>query len=185
MAFVWALVLAGCSSSVPSVREQLDPVTAVTTTRAGAPLVLYRDNSARAAYARDYVYLGPIEVNRMGERRYFLWLGIWSTLGDAYIDAAADGFEGIALYADGEPLLLEATGWTLEAIGVTEPLYVKPVASAVDAYYPVTLDQVRMIANARDIRLQTTSARSETYLPWDDQATGQAAMRAFVEYLER
>ena len=109
-----SLLLAGlataCGSSTPLLEESLDYGTGITFTRATAPIVLYHDNSGHAAYARDYVYVGPIEVNRMGSYSYYLWLGIWSTLDDASRWTQRDGFESVVLYADGEPLQLEVAG---------------------------------------------------------------------------
>ena len=142
---ILALLGAGCVSTSTLVEERLDIGTGVTVTHATAPIMLYHDNSAYAAHARDYVYLGPVEINRMGDYSYYLWLGIWSTISDEDRSLQRDGFESITLFVDGEPLQLELVGWTLESIGVSEPVYVKPVASAADAYYRVTIDQIRLI----------------------------------------
>jgi hypothetical protein len=92
-----------------------------------------------------------------------------------------DGFESITLFADGEPLQLELVGWTLESIGVSEPVYVKPVASAADAYYRVTIDQIRVIANASEIELHAGTAPVRVYLMWDRQGSAHASMREFVD----
>jgi hypothetical protein len=77
------LLCAACVSTSTLVEEKLDMGTGVTVTHATAPIVLYHDNSSYAAHARDYVYLGPVEINRMGDYSYYLWLGIWSTISDA------------------------------------------------------------------------------------------------------
>jgi len=174
-------LLGACSSSAPLVVERLDPLTGVTILSATKPLVLYRDNSAYAAHARDYVYVGPIEINKMGARAYYLWLGIWSTMrDDERLSRQRDGFESIVLYVDGEPLQLELEGWTLEAVGASQAVYVKPVASAADAYYVVTADQIRLIAMADEVVLRTGSARSTRYGLWDEQAQPNASLRAFI-----
>ena len=177
-----AILAAACSSSTSLVTETLDPVTGVTVLRGTAPVVLYHDNSGYAAHARDYVYLGPVEINRMGSYSYFLWAGIWSTM--RYEDRQSeqrDGFESVILFVDGEPLPLEFAGWTLESIGVTEPVYVKPVASAADAYYRVTIDQIRLIAEASDIQLRAGTAKPRVYSLWESQGSAYASMRAFLE----
>jgi len=179
-----ALLIAGCGSSGPRVTEHFDPVTAVTSTRATAPLILYRDESAHAAHARDYVYLGPIEVNRMGSYSYFLWLCIWSTISNEDIAAQRDGFESIVLFVDGEPLSLELLGWTPERIGLSESVYPKPVASAADAYYAVTLDQIRLLAEATDIRLHSGAGGGSTFEPWDSQEQARAGLREFLSRAE-
>jgi hypothetical protein len=175
-----SLLGAGCVSTSTLVEEKLDMGTGVTVTHATAPIVLYHDNSSYAAHARDYVYLGPVEINRMGDYSYYLWLGIWSTISDAERSFQRDGFESVTLYVDGEPLQLQLVGWTLESIGVSEPVYVKPVASAADAYYRVTIDQIRLIADAREIELHAGTAPVRVYLMWDRQGSAHASMREFV-----
>ena len=117
----------------------------------------------------------------MGTHSYYLWLGIWSTMrDDDSLDRQRDGFESVVLYADGEPLPLELAGWTLDAIGVSQPAYVKPVAGAADAYYRVTADQIRLLASARNIVLRTGLVRPTTYSLWDEQAMPNASLRAFI-----
>ena len=175
-----ASLLAACGSSGPLVEQTLDAVTGVTVTRSTAPTVLYRDNSAYAAHARDYVYMGPVEINRMGANSYYLWLGIWSTMQHETRSSQRDGFDTVIIYADGEPLPLELAGWTLDAIGVSEPVYLKPVASAADAYYRVTVDQIRLIAESSDIQLRVGTARPKSYSLWDKQGSANASIRAFI-----
>jgi hypothetical protein len=143
-------------------------------------MVFYRDVSGRAAYARDFVHMAPLEVNRGGDYRYYLWLGIWNTMEDAGAEQPRDGFESIVIFADGEPLPLELAGWTAAAIGASEPVYMKPVASAADAYFAVTSDQLRLIAEAKDVRLQSTGSRNDSYEPWDDQKTAKASLIEFL-----
>jgi hypothetical protein len=174
------LIANGCSSTGGLVTNKLDPRTSVMITYNRSPMIFYRDVSGRAAHARDYVYLAPIEVNRSGSFRHYLWLGIWSTLDDSRPGQSRDGFESIVVFADGEPLPLEVSGWTPEAIGASEPVYMKPVASAADAYYEVTLDQLRLIAEANDVRLQSGGSRIETYEPWDHQQPARSGLREFL-----
>jgi len=177
---ILAALLAACAGSTPVVQETLDPGSGVTVLRSTAPMIFFRDNSSYAAHARDYIYLGPIEVNEMGARSHYLWLGIWSTMRDD--ERLADdriGFDNVILFVDGEPFPLELAGWTLDSIGVTEPVYVKPVASAADAYYYVTLDQIRLLAAAQRIELRVGSARPMHYELWDQQGPAREALIEF------
>lgn len=178
-----AAVIAGCANG-PLVVDHLDELTGVTVTHVTQPVVLYRDRSAQAAFARDFIYLGPIEVNNMGRRNYYLWLGAWTTTDSP--DRATDigDFESIVIFADGEPLSLDVAGFTPESIGVSEPVYVKPVASSMDAYYRVTTDQIRVIAEARDIELMTGAARPQRFLPWDNTSMAMESLRAFLRRVE-
>ena len=173
------LILLGCASS-PTVSEKLDPNTGVTVTYSATPLVLYRDNPSQAAYARSYVHLGPIQVNRIGSYRYYLWVGIWNTMQVADITEHRDGFESIIIFADGEPLTLELAGWTPASIGASEPTYLKPVAATADAYYEVTADQIRLIADARDIRVQATGSSPREFLLWDEQISARNSLTEFL-----
>jgi len=175
------LLVGGCGAVGTMPDTRLDPQTGATITRAAVPTRFFRDNSGRAAYARDFVYLGPLSVNRMGSYRYYLWLSAWSTHAGA-IDTTQrhDELETVTIFADGEPLSLEAAGWTLSTIGASVPVYERPVASAIDAYYPVTLDQIRLLSEAIDISIQTTPGESGRYEVWAGSARGTAAMQQFV-----
>jgi hypothetical protein len=173
-----ALVLVACGSTTALVSDRLDPLTGVTVTSATKPLVFYRDRSAQAAYAKDYVYLGPIEVNNMGERNYFIWLGVWGSSDTTTRSSQMNDFETVVVFADGEPLSLEVNGWTPESIGLSESAYVKPVASATDGYYRVTIDQIRLMAEARDLEVRAGSTHPQTYFPWD--STSSTSMQAFL-----
>jgi len=181
LALITATVVGGCSSSTALTGEKLDPVTSATIAYSEQPLVFYRDASGRAALAKDFVYMAPVAVNRGGNYRYYIWLGIWTVAGEGSTDATRDGFESILLVADGEPLRLEIAGWTVDAIGASEPVYSKPVASAADAYYELTLDQLRPLADAEQLRLHVGGDARNMFEPWDDQRRGKAALLEFID----
>lgn len=176
-------LLVSCAASSPPVGEKMDPLTAATLMYSSTPLMLYRDDPGRAAYARNFVSLGPVLVNRGGDYQYFLWLGIWNTNPVPDIEARRDGFDAIVLFVDGEPLPLSLTGWTPESIGASEPVYAPPVASALDAFYRVTADQIRLLANASDVQLRTTGRVPRSFEPWDEQAAAWASLRRFLQRL--
>ena len=180
LALVTAASVCGCSSSTALTGEKLDPVTSATISYSEQPLVFYRDVSGRAALAKDFVYVAPVAVNRSGDYRYYIWLGIWTVNGEASTDATRDGFESVVLVADGELLPLEITGWTIDAIGASEPVYLKPVASAAEAYYELTLNQLRLLAEADELRLQIGGNDRDMFEPWDRQRRGKAALLEFI-----
>ena len=173
-------LVAGCAGPESLALERMDPLTGVTVTRAPEPMVMYRDLSGQSAFGREYVYVGPVQVNKMGQRAHFLWLGIWRTANASDPAQTIDDFETIVIYADGEPLSLEAAGWTPGAAGLSESAYVKPVASAVDGYYAVTVDQMRLIAESRDLELRAGSMQPQRYVPWDSVQEASQTMLAFL-----
>lgn len=180
MAVLLAVFVAACASSTPQLLESMDPRTGVTVTRTTTPMIFYRDNSAIAAHARDFVYLGPVAVNRRGEYRYYLWLGIWSVIDREELSVRHDAFESIVLFADGEPLFLDIHGWTPDGIGLSEGPYPVPVASAAEAYYAVTIDQIRLLASARTVSLRAGMRAGTEYFPWDSQASAREGLRFFT-----
>jgi hypothetical protein len=64
--------------------------------------------------------------------------------------------------------------------GAGEPIYTKPVATAADAFYEVSIDQVRPLAEASDIRLRTTGASPASYELWDTRQSVKGSIRAFL-----
>ena len=175
------MLVAGCASTDTMSLQRLDPETGVTITRASSPIILYRNRSAQSAFGRDYVFIGPIQVNNMGRREYFLWLGIWGTSDEVDRGHKMDDFESVVLYADGEPLSLEVKGWTPGAIGASSSVYVQPVGSALDGYYRVTIDQMRLIAESRDLELRAGSMQPQRYIPWDTPGSGTEPISAFLQ----
>ncbi len=171
--------ISGCANTNTSVLQRLDPVTGATLLRADAPMRFAHDQSGRAAYARDFVYVGPLSVNTMGDYRYYLWVGAWSTHGNTF-DAVArrDAFETITVFADGEPLSFDVAAWTYESLGVSSAVYDQPVATAIDAYYRLTLDQIRLLADADDIHI--LAATGQRYETWSTEQRGRQSLRAFV-----
>lgn len=174
-------LVAGCAGTESLVIERLDPTTGVTITRAASPIVMYRDVSAQSAFGREYVYMGPIQVNNMGERQHFLWLGIWGTSDVENRSQSMNDFESVVIYADGEPLGLEVKGWTPGSIGASESVYVQPVTSALGGYYRVTIDQMRLIAESRDLEIRAGGALPMRFFPWDSSQGTSEALMAFLQ----
>lgn len=175
---------AGCASSGSQVLERLDPETGATITRAAAPFIMYRDMSAQSAFGREYVYVGPVQVNNMGERRHYLWLGIWGTSDSGDRGDTMANFETIVIYADGEPLSLEVKGWTPWSIGASDSVYVQPVASALGGYYRVTIDQMRLIAESRDLEIRAGTLRPQRFFPWDSIESTSQSLTAFLQVID-
>jgi len=172
-------LLAACSSA-PTVKEFFDSESSVVVNYTDTPIIFYIDRSGRAAFARDFVNVGPIQVNRMGDRRYYLWLGIWNTIDTANKESRAAEFELVTVYADGEPILLDLAGWTSEVVGASRPIYAKPVSSATEAYYEVTIDQIRLMAAATEIRIQTSGEPSASYEMWDRSTSSKRGLSEFL-----
>ena len=177
------LLTSACSSNPELVLSKLDPKTSVTISYNQSPLVFVRSRAGDTSRADEHVYLGPVEVNRSGSYRYYIWLASWSMTDGAPIDRRYDRFESINIIADGSPVTLRLTGASTRAIGASEPVYRKPVGWATEAYYDVTLDQLRTIAQASELRVQYASTR-ETFELWDDPIASKAGLVEFMVHSE-
>jgi len=177
------LFASSCSSSNGLVLSKLDPKTSVTITYNDSPLVFFRALATSSTLDKEHVYLGPVEVNRSGEYRYYLWLATWGTMDVAQNDQRQGRYESIDVVADGKPVTLRLMGNSSQAIGASEPVYPKPVAWATEAYYDVTLDQLRQIAEATNLQVEYSSTR-EIFEPWNNQISTKAGLIEFLVHSE-
>jgi hypothetical protein len=183
-------LLSACGAGQPIAVEKLDELTAVTITHSRTPLILSPDTPFEEDVAKDFVQIGPIEVNRMGTLQYFLWLGI---LDIDYMESQDEesqdeesqgehpqGYESIVLSFDGEESPLEIHGWTENSIGVSEPVYKKIFSSATDAYYPATLEQIGRLAEAEAIQLRTSDSEPKEFVLLYKQTTARNDLAEFL-----
>ena len=177
---VIAMLVSACASTPETVNQKMDPLTGVIVTYSNMPLIMFREDPSQAAFARNYVHVGPIQINRSGNYHHYLWLGAWNNMQSIDSSEEYAGFETIVVFADGQPLSLELVGSTPSVIGASEPVYLKPVATSTEAYYRVTADQIRLMSEATDFRLQTTGIGAREFLLWDTQSL-QRSLQNFLQ----
>ncbi len=179
-ALTGVIIIAGCATPAPMVRETLDPLTAVTVSASNTPFVLFREEPARSADADHYIHLGPIRVNKGGHYQYYMWVGAWSVAWPIDLAAYRHDLERIIIFADAEPLSLEVIGWTPAAIGTSAAVYANPFGSGSTAYYRVTAEQVRRLSVAREISLHISDANSDRFALWGEQKVAWGDLIEFV-----
>lgn len=170
-----AVLLAGCATApVDPVVETLDRKTAVTVVALAEPL-LY--TSALGSPSRpDDVAVGPFEVNRMGQKSWYLWA---SRLGGAQ---DSPGLARLRIVANGTTLL------ELEPLAGDAPLPISappypPLADwATSAYYPVSAEDLARLQGVGGLAVELPSQDGTwtRFEPWP----GRSA-RALDEFLER
>jgi hypothetical protein len=173
-------VLSACATEQPAVIEKLDELTAVTVTYCRTPLVMSPDTPLNRESRRDYLQLGVVEVNQMGSLQYYLWLGITLVNQESYADDQAEGFESIVLAVHDESFTLDAEGWTSGVIGTSEPVYQKLFPDSAEAYYPVTLEQIQMLADSDNLMLRTTGSTPGEFVSWYRQTTFESDLAEFL-----
>jgi hypothetical protein len=167
-----AALLAGCAGSGPWV-ERLDERTGTTVARGGEPLVFAHAETRHSRSARDYLYLGPVEINRQGVREYLLWVGVATTLDRGYLAPALAPPEVLYVTARGEPMELKLAPWEeLAGPGAAAPYApAVPLERALGAR--VTLQQLTWLAEEppRSLVARGAGRGGLEYARWDKHGT--------------
>lgn len=162
-----AVTLLGACSGHEPLTTRLDEMTGVTVVSMDTPIVLARPTRLAIA-ARDYAYLGPIEINRNGDREHYLWLGLASTIDRALVSDPPAQATTLALLVDGLPMNLPLTPWDEELeeqpYGGNSPVYASLSARA-------SLDQIARIAKAESVtvHINTDAGDSFNYRLWEGE----------------
>jgi hypothetical protein len=174
------LVLASGCQSAGNVIERLDGASGLTIVTDPALAVYARTETRFSRSARDYVYLGPVEVNERGRRDYFLWVGIASTIDRDFLEAESSVPDILYVDLRGAPVEFELTPWDqrmprLAGRRIYDPA-VKPgrIMAA-----RVTRDQISLIAEGRPESVRVARADEPTieYFLWGDQVEWPAFLR--------
>lgn len=181
--FVLSLVagLAGCTESLrpEPVDTWLDETTGATVTNLDAPLIFYREEPGRAVNARDYLYVGPVEVNRAGRYRYIVGMSWFSTI-DRGTRTGWDVPSAVYLQPDGRPMELQLAD--RQAADVRWP-YDPPLDGGSVILFDITRAQLRVLARAEELTVRTADQhhRFVTWRPWREVAAG---LQAFVRHID-
>lgn len=192
---VGALVLAGCSllpaAESPPEDNSLDPQeftdtrSAVTVTGAAEPFIVFHEEPALAVNARDYLSLGVIEVDRMGDYEHYVVVVAWSTIDRGRIR----GMSSAPTVADHLQLRLDGRVYKLAAGAEPDPvrdreLYPTPAAASARRYFRVDAAVLRAVAAAKVIQVQVDRGDDgmALYNPWGTR--GVSALRRFASRVE-
>ncbi len=182
----WSLALLtlaanpACAGDKP-VYEYLDEQTAATVTTALEPLIFARERPDLAVNARDYVSLVPIEVNRSGERRYY-WFGyLWSTIDRRDGETPLAQGDQLVLLADDRPIALQAASGAMRELGIARGPLKRPGRAAVPMLLQADPDSVSFAGHATGLSLVLIhEGQNQDYALWRD---AREAIRGFSNYL--
>lgn len=169
------LLLGACAAApVDPVVETLDRKTAVTVAALSEPLLF---SSALATPSRpDDVAVGPFEINRMGQKSWYLWVnrlgGVQETPGLARLRVVANGATLLEL----EPLAGDAP------LPISSPPYAALADWAATAYYPISADDLARLQGQGGLTVELPSAGDGSWVrfqAWPGRAAG--TLDRFVE----
>jgi hypothetical protein len=143
-----SLLSFGCATS-PPLESEIDSK-GRTEVRSTAVVTLARAQPRFSEAARDYLYLAPVERNEQGTRRYYLWLGLATTVDRPWVFAEPKEAETLVLVIDGLPVALPLSSWDAPPDVVTPaPIYAVRRAQ-------VTLDELERLTSAASIEVRVT-----------------------------
>lgn len=140
------LLSAACTSRTPLI-SRLDS-SGLTVVSMADPVVLARPVRQLSAAARDYVYLGPVEINRMGDRDHYLWVGLASTIDRELAHATPAAVKALVLLVDGQPMMLPLADWKT---ALDQPPYETAAPLYATFSARASLDQIQRVASAASI----------------------------------
>ena len=117
MLSVLLVLSTGCTSSNNLLPPRFDDSSGNMVVAYEDALVLARPVPHLSTSARDYVYLGPVEVTRNGVPRYFLWVGVTSTVDRSFAGEKPLQPIKLSLKLDGETLDLPLEAWVNDSGG--------------------------------------------------------------------
>ncbi len=170
-----SFVVAGCSIQ-PDKNSRLDS-SGITVVALPDAVVLAHRLPTVAAGAREYVFIGPVEINNMGRRDYFLWLSLASTIDRDFVGVPYTGASQLVLLVDNEPMQFAVKPWRT---ALDTPPYVSSAPIHETLAAQATLDQIHKIANAStvEVHLVDETNSNARYHLW----TGSlSAWRGFPE----
>lgn len=164
--------VAGCQVG-GGIVERLDRQSGLTVVTEPAPAVFARTQGQLSRSARDYLYLGPVEVNERGLRQYYLWVGMASTIDRAFLAADETEPEVLLVEIDGVPIEFELDSWDDRLPRLAGRIvYDTVVTPSRRLAARVTLDQLALISGGAIDRVRITSGETPTveYFLWEASA---------------
>jgi hypothetical protein len=171
---------AGLDQDRFDVREYMDGTTGSTITAANQAMILYSEEPLLAANTRDYISIGPVEVNKSGQQSYLLWIGMWTTIDrpDFSEETANRQLDPIYFLIDGEPMEFNF----VSRAGIEQAPYSSSAPGAIEGYYATTRNQIERFAAAADLRISVSIDESpaKIYRLWSRNTNSFADFSEFL-----
>lgn len=191
MACVVVPCIISCGTAPTSpFHENLDRETGVTVSRLNEAMMFYdpltsapppadqRGERPRRLTWRDFLYLGPLEINRTGTRTYYMWA---SLVRREHTDEPELPV-GLVIVADEQPIVLQVLTHDRAVLGAGEPTYPAPAPWAGELYLPVRRAELEEIAGASRLRVQVRMA-SGRELVFEPMRDDHDALQNFVRFV--
>lgn len=172
LVFVCSVLLLGGCAWLPNRTEPAPSITesGVSPTSNREAVWLAAERPGLSAVGKDYLFVGPMTVNREGARRSYLWFAVGTTIDRRITGVDKPQLETIVLLVDGSHMTFDLIPWDNKVSS-------SPYSPAIDSYVSyaarVTSSQVRQLAGAAELQAFLTDAngRSPVYSVVQGQAS--------------
>jgi len=164
-------LLAACAAApVQTVQENLDPQTGNTAVVLPKPMEMVADAS-RGPQRDPFAFLAPFEVDRMGDRRSFLWVSVPQDNGPV---------AAIQVLCQGQPITGTPVHPSLGDLGLTKPPYRPEAPWSGEWYFPLPDDALKCLSQAAAVTLvsRLASGSEERFSAGPEQLRSLAAFPA-------
>lgn len=159
------LACACVSNNVVEVKEYFDESTYTAVIRANQSALFVARQPAISAHGGDMISIGPVHTILSNTHKQALWLGFWTTLDrhESQVAQAAPA-SSILIEADGLEIKLHADKKFTSAKHTNWQTYPAPSPGTLNRYFPVTDEQLRKIANAKNVLIRVVSENNTEVL---------------------
>jgi hypothetical protein len=165
------ILLGGCESAGGLASgDRFDRQSALSYSAADNALAFARTDGRYSLSSRDYLYIGPVEINEQGTREYFLWVGVGTTLDRGFTAPESSTPISINMLIEDEPIQFVLHPWRNLVPDLThDAFYSTPVTISEALGARLTHDQIELIASGApsSIRVNYEDRRSATFVAWD------------------
>jgi hypothetical protein len=160
---VTAVLTAGCT--IMGERNSVaEPATAysVAASAAAAPVWLAAPRPGLSAVGKDYLFVGPMSVNRNGQAQSYLWFALGTTLDREIMGAPRPAVQSVLLIVDGTPMTFDLVPWDDTNRPTPFQLTIENYAGYAAR---ITQSQLRQLAGAAELAAYVTDpgGRSPRY----------------------
>lgn len=162
IAMLAAVLVSGCASSDVETTPVTNAESGVSATSDGGAVWLAADRPGLSNVGRDFLFVGPMTINRDAVQRRYLWFAFASTIDRRLTGAPDRPLESVIITVDGTPMTFDVDAWNAPSGTLPYELPITPTQSLVAL---VTRSQLKRLAAADDIEAYVLdgNARSPRY----------------------
>ncbi|MEM7502404.1 MAG: hypothetical protein AAF417_10195 [Pseudomonadota bacterium] len=140
--------LLGCATPQSEVTPVAIAEAGVSATSDAGAVWLAADRPGLSNVGKDFLFVGPMTMNRDGLQRRYLWFALGSTIDRRITGAPGRSMESVIISVDGVPMTFDVETWSAPSGGLP---YVLPIEPELNFVALVTRSQLERLGTARAV----------------------------------